>query len=427
MKLFPLETWGSAPALGEYGRTLTYAELAARVATAKAEFKNAGLVRSVVGLTARFSLQAIADFLALVELGNVIALAAPGQAHDFEIAGCSVIVGPGGITRRNADPPGICRQLLDSGKPGIIVFTSGSGGAPKASLHALEPLVERHLGGSPAMSTVLFMEMDHVGGLNTLFYALTRGGFALIPTSREAAEFFAEADREKVQLIPLTPSLLRLFFLLDEKPKFAALKAISYGAEVMPEDTLKKFHLLYPHVRLLQMYGATEFGMMPVQSAADDSLWVTLRGRAGYDWKVKDGMLYVKAPTAMLGYLNYEDPRGADGWMPTFDRVAVDGDRIRFLGREGDFVNVGGRKVAPQEVEDVLLSHPAVGDAAVGARPDLLLGQVLTATVSLSHGEPSVLELELKRLCASRLEPFKVPVDFRFEPLRYSQRGKKER
>jgi acyl-CoA synthetase (AMP-forming)/AMP-acid ligase II len=128
-----------------------------------------------------------------------------------------------------------------------------------------------------------------------------------------------------------------------------------------------------------------------------------------------DGVLQIKADAAMLGYLNAPSPFTEDGYFITGDRVEQEGDYLRFLGRDSELINVGGQKVFPAEVEAVLLECDVVGEVVVYGQPNPITGKIVCADVQLrgAHDE-SEARRALKKFCAQRLEPFKVPVKIRF-------------
>lgn len=439
--VFPLEEWrrlGDSPAVAEGARTWSYAELAREVERMAAGFRSELRAGTVVGLEAEYSAEAIFCFLALAEAGAAIALVSPFDPRRHEClaaAACERVYRQSGAKLSPEEGPGgPAPALLEKlgGSPGLVVFTSGSGGAPKAALHDLTRLAHRHNGGRQAMRTALFLEMDHLGGVNTLLYCLLRGGCAWIPPSRDPAAFFPAADRDGVELLPLTPSYIGLFFLsgLQEKLRLARVKTVSYGAEVMPEPILRRFHALYPHIRLVQVYGSTEFAMLPAEPEGGSSTWLRFREANGYATKVENGFLYVKAPTSMLGYLNHPSPMLDGGWMATGDRVETRDGFLRILGREGDFVNVGGRKVSPAAVEEALLAVPNVGEAVVFGVPNELLGQVVAAKVVARErpADEEAFVLALQSACAEKLAPHEVPVTIELcQAITYSPRWKKER
>src|SRR5207302_6680057 len=115
------------------------------------------------------------------------------------------------------------------------------------------------------------------------------------------------------------------------------------STEPMPPSTLSALRDILPNVTYRQLYGLTELGVLPARSDARDPLWIRFDDRA-VETKVIDGRLWVRSPSAMLGYLNTEQPFDADGWFNTQDAVVVDGDRLRILGRVSELINVGGEK-----------------------------------------------------------------------------------
>ena len=99
--------------------------------------------------------------------------------------------------------------------------------------------------------------------------------------------------------------------------------------------------------------------------------------------------------------------------MNTDDSVEVEGDWLRVLGRNSDIINVGGQKVFPAEVENILMEAANVEDASVHGEAHPLMGQVIVARVHLAAPEePGALRTRLRRHCLGRLAPFKVPVRF---------------
>jgi O-succinylbenzoic acid--CoA ligase len=120
----------------------------------------------------------------------------------------------------------------------------------------------------------------------------------------------------------------------------------------------------------------------------------------------KDGEVLVRGAIVSPGALN------DDGWLHTGDVGAIDDHgRLTIAGRKADTIITGGENVAPTEVEDVLLEHPAVQDAAVHSRPDPEWGERLVATVVVRDG---VTPEELQAHCVTRLARFKVPKEIRF-------------
>jgi acyl-CoA synthetase (AMP-forming)/AMP-acid ligase II len=207
-----------------------------------------------------------------------------------------------------------------------------------------------------------------------------------------------------------------------------SLKIISYGTEPMPESTLKKLKMTFSDVKLVQTYGLIELGVLRSKSEKDDSLWVKVGGE-GYQTRIVDGLLQIKAKSAMLGYLNAPNPFTDDGWFITGDEVLQKGDYIKILGRKSEIINVGGEKVYPQEVENVILEMGTIEDVTVYGEVNALVGNIVCAKVKLLKDEDQKIFISrLKEYCKERLQNFKVPVKVNIMNERqYGERFKKIR
>jgi len=185
---------------------------------------------------------------------------------------------------------------------------------------------------------------------------------------------------------------------------------------------------LFQNVIFQQTYGLIELGVLRSKSKSDDSLWVKLGGD-GYELRVVDNILQIKADSAMLGYLNAESPFTDDGYFITGDQVEVDGEYYKILGRKSEIINVGGDKVYPQEVENILLGMENILEATVFGEKHALMGNIVCARLSLNNTVDSKEFIrEVKKYCKERMQPFKVPVKIIIEegPL-FNDRYKKRR
>tara|TARA_Y100001934_G_scaffold275909_1_gene371348 strand:- start:1590 stop:2966 length:1377 start_codon:yes stop_codon:yes gene_type:complete len=312
-------------------------------------------------------------------------------------------------------------QLRKQDKSGLVLLTSGSTGSPKVVVHDLSKLLAKFETTHTAVRTINFLMFDHWGGLNTLFHCLASKSAVVFPTGRQPDYICSLIEKHAVQLLPATPTFLNMLLLSRAFEKFnlSSLKLITYGAEPMPESTLSALRKHFPCVELRQTYGLIELGVLQAKSASSDSLWVKIGGK-GYDVRVVDGILQIKADSAMLGYLNAPSPFTDDGYFITGDRVERSGAYFRILGRDSELINVGGQKVFPAEVETVLLEHSAVDDAVVFGEQNAILGKIVCATVRVIDTSPSAaIKTDIARYCRERLEKYKVPVKIQLtaEPL----------
>ena len=349
-------------------------------------------------------------------------------------ANCVVVISADGSSRFErlapAATPPLVKKLRDRGAAGLILFSSGSAGEPKACLLDLDRLLETARKERKGYVTLVFLLFDHIGGINTMINVLGHGGTAVVIADRAVDTVATAVEASRVELLPTSPTFLKMLLISDAAGRFdlSSLKLITYGTEVMPKATLEGLHRAFPDVALKQTYGLSEIGIVPTRSRAPDSLWMQIGG-ADVEHKIVDGILWIRASTAMLGYLNAPSPFDADGWLDTRDKVEVDGDFIRIIGRESELINVGGEKVHPAEVENILLRAENICDVTVAARANPVMGSVVVATVSLIEAEElGVLRHRLDRFCRQRLEPYKVPAMFKIaeEPL-HSSRFKKIR
>lgn len=404
--------------------TYDYAWLRAATAEAERDLAGRGIgAGTVVRLEADFSPRAIATLLAMTARGCIIApslrTASPAtRAATAEIAQLEheLTVSPderldGGSTGRRADHP-FYATLRERGSTGLVLFSSGSSGTPKGAVHDFGRLLEKFVVRREALRTLNFLLWDHWGGLNTLFHTLSNDGTVFTLADRSPDTVCRLIETHAIEVLPASPTFLNLLLLsrAHTRHDLSSLRTVSYGTEPMPASLLARLHAELPWVRLHQTYGLIELGVLRSKSRGNDSVWVKLGGE-GFETRVVDGLLEIKAASAMLGYLNAPSPFTADGWFRTGDAVEVDGEFVRIIGRASELINVGGEKVYPQEVEAVILEAGNVAEVTVYGERNALIGNIVCARVRLdAPEEPDAAAIRLKRYCRERLPSFKVPV-----------------
>ncbi|MGL4650068.1 MAG: AMP-binding protein [Caldilineaceae bacterium] len=433
--------FGNAPALAWRGRVITYAALLQAVRgwldRLDREAIGAGQAVAICG---DYSPEAVALLLALVQRraivvpltaavgaqqGDFLRIAAVDVAIHFDAADDSQIE----WLQAPAEPP-LYATLRAMGSPGLVLFSSGSTGSSKAALHNFDNLLEKFKHPRHRRSTLTFLLLDHIGGLNTLLYTLANGGTMVTVQSRDPDVVCGAIAEHQVDLLPTSPTFLNLLLLSEayRRHDLSSLRTMTYGTEVMPESTLLRLREVFPQVELLQTYGLSEVGILRSKSLDSSSLYVKIGGE-GFETKVVEGVLWIRAQSAMLGYLNAPSPFDEEGWMNTGDQVLVDGEYLRILGRRTEIINVGGQKVYPAEVESVLLQMDNVRDAVVSGAASAITGQIVTARISLGVPEdPGAFRRRMAAFCREHLAPFKIPLKVSFESHElYNARYKRQR
>lgn len=428
------------PAVVGEGYVASYARLLDTIADYEDKLRANDCERSVVALIADYSLASIALLIALWRRQNTVALMTgrtPSQQHELTslcqaqwVAQLDDPAAPQWSRCEQLVKDPLLRQLCAGGEPGVVIFSSGSTGAPKASVHRALALLERHRVRKRRLSTIAFLLFDHIGGLNTLFYVLFNGGKLVIPQERTPHSVAKAIATYQVQAMTTSPTFLNLLLLSGaaQAHDLTSLEIINYGTEPMPDSTLRALNLLLPQTRLSQSYGLTETGIVPARSEGSDSGWLRL-GDEHCTVRIVDGMLEVKSPTTMLGYVNEPSPFTEDGYFRTGDAVQQKGPYVKILGRRSEVINVGGEKVYPAEIENVLKELPNVVDVAVGHERHAIAGNLVTATFRVREVEGlSAFKQRLHAFCRDRLAAFQIPrkVVLTQEPL-HSQRFKKHR
>lgn len=414
-------------ALVTQGEEIAYKQLSHAIHEKVSAFSAAGIGGGhVVVLKGDYSLNSISSLLALLDLNCIIVPVSPASFSVLEdsikdvapqyLVDCTTPTARIDLYQTSSLVPELYQILRDRGAPGLVLFTSGSSGKPKAVVHDFSKLLEKFHAERPALKTLNFLLFDHWGGLNTLLHGLSNHCPLVMPEERTPDAVCKLIERYGIELLPATPGFLNMFLISKAHQRFnlSSLRLITYGAEPMSEMTLKALYKDFPGIDIRQTYGMIELGVLRAKSKSPDSLWVKLGGE-GYEIRIVDSKLEIKAASAMLGYLNAESPFTEDGFLKTGDLVEQEGEWIRILGRQSDLINVGGQKVYPAEVESAILSCSGVRDVTVYGEANPILGKIVCATVVIDDEEDEgVFRNNLKKHCSKLLQPFMIPMKIKF-------------
>ncbi len=325
--------------------------------------------------------------------------------------------------------------------PAVILYTSGTTGKPKGvvlthkNFYTQCDQVVRHI--MPVDQKDIFvgvLPLYHVYGLSnglitTFFY---QGAFALIP-HYSPANLLATIEKHKATILIAIPSMYNHLLAVARARKTNIPKSLRIcvsGGAPLPATVLKEFQDVF-ETRINEGYGLTE----TTSSVSVNQFGENYRpGSIGppsrsVEMKVLDengntlpdgeeGEIVIRGDVVTPGYWNLPKETATtirDGWLHTGDLGHRDADGYFYItDRKKDLIIRGGFNISPREVEEVLISHPAVSDAAVVGAEDSRGGEIVKAYVALLEGK-SATERELLEHCESNLAPYKLPkaIEFR--------------
>jgi acyl-coenzyme A synthetase/AMP-(fatty) acid ligase len=431
--------YSAKPAFAGESGVVTYGELHSLVGKARTALSQLRLDRpTAFGLVGEHGPASTAWLLALAEAGHYVApLSGNAAEHPAKLAVIQaqwvvVVEGLEWKLLPRVDEPSnhpLFAQLRAQAAPGLVLFSSGTSGAPKAMVQDFGKLLasyeSRH---ESELAMLALLGFDHIGGLNTLFNTLAAGSLLAVPASRSPADVAATIARHRVAILPASPTFLNLLLAAGLTDELASLRVITYGTEPMPESLLARLKAAFPRVRFIQTFGTSETGITRTESPEAGSTFLRFED-PNLEWKVVDDELWLRSRTQIAGYLNASNERFTDdGWFRTGDKVEQGPNgTLRILGRIGEMINVGGEKLMPAEVESVVLSIPGVADCRVRGESHPLTGQTVVVDVVTAAADHEALRAAIRSACRERLARHKTPTRVNFVSSVSGERMKKTR
>jgi acyl-CoA synthetase (AMP-forming)/AMP-acid ligase II len=408
------------------GHALSFAQIASQYPVDLSQISQG----DVVALIGDFDPSSILTLLRLIDLEVVIVPLTTETTQDheyfFEAAMVDVVIRSGIVTRIAHDlTHPLIEQLRLNKHAGLVLFSTGTTGRPKAILHDLTLFLKRFETPRPALTTLNFLLFDHIGGINTLLHTLFNRGVVVAPEARTVDSILDTCRKFSVEVLPTTPTFLRLMLMSGAIPEQipSCLKVITYGTERMDQPTLDQLCNLLPNIDFRQTFGMSELGIVRVKSEARNSLFMKIGGE-GVQTRVVDQVLHIHSETRMLGYLNTTSPFDCDGWYNTKDIVEVRDGYYKVTGRVGDVINVGGLKFMASEVERVALAYPNVYLAKAVAKQNPITGQHVELVVQPTS-EGAINKQLLLDFFKQKLQPHMVPKRILFDRIAVGHRFKK--
>ena len=363
------------------------------------------------------------------------------------------------LARARAGQAGDADWAMDPDEIAILLFTSGTTGAPKAAVLRHKHLTSYVLGSvefggaAEEAAGLVCVPPYHIAGVAALLSSIYSGRRVVQLPRFDAAEWLALARRERVTNAFVVPTMMaRIVDALEDadNAELPDLRALSYGGGKMPLTVIERAMALFPETDFTNAYGLTETSSTVtllgpddhrLAAAADDpavrrrlvsvgralpTVEIEVRDEEGRSLPAGErGEIHVRGEQVSGEYLGRGTLLNAEGWFPTRDGGFLDDEGYLFLeGRVDDVIVRGGENMSPGEIEDVLLAHEAVADAAVVGVPSEQWGEAVAAAVVLRPGHDAN-ESELQEWVTQHLRSSRSPERIAFlAELPYNETGK---
>ena len=424
------------------GKKYSYNELYIKIKEIENFIKDKIKSGEVVAILADYSFVSIALFFALYENKNIIAPITSTSKKEIDgrvkesfstkiinLEDEKLVI----TNIKSEASHKIINDLQNAKCAGLILFSSGSTGAPKAMIHNLDTLVDSYGDKKQKQINMLvFLMFDHIGGINTMLNILSMNATMIIPQNRNADDICKLIEEYKIAVLPSSPTFLNLILINRsyEKYDLSSLRMITYGTETMPEGLLNRLKAVFSKVKFLQTFGTSETGIAATSSKSSSSTFMKIDDE-NLEYKIVNNELWLRSKTQILGYLNRSmESFTNDGWFKTGDLVELDNEGfIKIIGRNKEIINVGGQKVLPSEVESVLLGMDEIEDCLVYGEQNAITGQSVSCDVVLKHGiDDSGFKILVRKFCKDKLDNFKIPTRVNVvQKTEFTERFKKSR
>ncbi len=329
---------------------------------------------------------------------------------------------------------------VSEGDPALIVYTSGTTGAPKGALLSHGGIVrsfhmQHQMARLDNIRILNNLPINHIGSVGDVScYALIDGGMIHFMEHFDPAGSLRAIDENTLTVWGQVPVQFRHSLDSDAfgRADLSSLRLIFWSGGVAPLGLVEELKALAP--RLVNAYGMTEAtsNVAYTPMGADSRTLSETAGKAAPDCEIKiagdegqdapfgtEGEICVRCDHLMLGYLHREEATretiDAEGWLRTGDVGTLSEDGyLRLTGRKKEMFKSGGYNVYPREIEQVLEAMPAVGAAVVVGAPHPVYGECGVAYVVARHGEV-VDEAALRAHCQRNLANYKTPKVFRLK------------
>lgn len=410
-------------AIYEKDNLYTYSDLINKIRFYYDKFAN--LSNEVVAINLAPSSDFIAIIFALSLRKSIILPMVEYDENKLEFA--KFIITKNNIkTLDNQNTHQLIQNLQSKNRSGLILYSSATTGKAKSMLHDFDNMIENFYDkNEKSYNLLLLLFIDHIGGIDCILRTLFEGASISIAQNLTPKEILKCVEKYKVSIIPTTPTMLNLLILSGEIPKhnISSLKIITYGAETMSEELLKRVNLTFKDVKIFQKFGTSETGSFSTKNLSNDSLFIKIDDK-NVSYKIIDNELYLKTNTQILGYLN-TDEKLENGWFKTGDIVVKSGKYLQIIGRKKEVINIGGNKVLPSEIENTIMKLIGIKDVVAYGKESLITGQMLCVDII---ADENITKKDIIDICKNNLEKHKIPTQINLkQEIRINHRYKKQR
>ena len=373
------------------GAAMTYAELEAEATWVARRLAAQGVRRgSTVALTMHPRREQVVIAHAMMKLGARMLPLSPRLAaaeREAIVAAAEPMVDlddPGQLTQNEADLPLLGEHDMED--VCALVLTSGSSGAPKPIGLTYGNFLWNavgsgfNIGVDPADRWLCCVPLSHIAGLGIVMRSVIYGTTAVVHDGFDVDRVAAALAEDRITIVSVVATMLSR--LLDAGADLSGPRAILVGGGPVPQEPLEE--AIAKGAAVVQTYGLTETCSQVATLAPHDAerkLGSAGRPLLTTHMRIRDGEILVQGPTVAPGRADEA------GWLHTGDLGRIDEEGFLYVeDRIDDLIVSGGENVVPSEVEEVLLRHPAVADAAVVGREDPEWQQAVTAVVVLAEG-----------------------------------------
>lgn len=300
----------------------------------------------------------------------------------------------------------------------ITLFTSGTTGLPKMVSHTYESITRQVRIGKKHVDDVWGYAYNptHMAGLQVFFQCLLNLNTIVRLFGLKKEEIYSEIQEYNITHISATPTFYRL--LLPASEVCGSIVRMTSGGERFDKQTLDALHSVFPNAQLTNVYASTEAGTLFASKGNN----FIIKGDMISKVKVVDNELYLHK--SLMG--ESDSLKVLDGWYATGDLIeiiAADPLEFKFISRKNEMINVGGYKVNPSEVEEIIRFCKGVQDVTVFGKTNRLIGNVVCCEIV--REDLSLTELSIRSFLADKLQEFKIPRVIKFvETLQTTRTGK---